>query len=168
MQSIRLLNVDEALAERIEEGRDSFETTYGVALGAAADLTRAVVRQTLGLPSAAAHPWGGYLGVDTELERVIGTCGFKAPPTSQGEVEIAYFTFPEFERRGYATAMAGELVMVAAAFPIVRCILAHTLPQPNASTRVLQRIGMRLVGEVIDPEDGRVWRWELRARGAFI
>jgi RimJ/RimL family protein N-acetyltransferase len=39
-------------------------------------------------------------------------------------------------------------------------VCAHTLPQPNDSTRVLARCGFRHAGEVTDPEDGLVWRWE--------
>ncbi len=38
--------------------------------------------------------------------------------------------------------------------------LAHTCPEPNASTRVLTKCGFRRVGEVMDPDDGLVWRWE--------
>jgi len=44
----------------------------------------------------------------------------------------------------------------------VRLIRAHTLPEPNASTRVLQKCGFEQVGEVTDAEDGLVWRWERR------
>jgi RimJ/RimL family protein N-acetyltransferase len=39
-------------------------------------------------------------------------------------------------------------------------VIAHTLPEENASNRALRRNGFRLAGEVEDPEDGRVWRWE--------
>jgi hypothetical protein len=35
----------------------------------------------------------------------------------------------------------------------------------NASTRILERIGMTLIGEVVDPDDGLVWRWETQSRG---
>jgi RimJ/RimL family protein N-acetyltransferase len=42
----------------------------------------------------------------------------------------------------------------------VRRAIAHTLPEANASGRVLAKCGLRFVGEVIDPEDGSVWRWE--------
>jgi RimJ/RimL family protein N-acetyltransferase len=38
--------------------------------------------------------------------------------------------------------------------------LAHPLPAANASTRVLGKCGFEPKGEVIDSEDGRVWRWE--------
>jgi hypothetical protein len=44
----------------------------------------------------------------------------------------------------------------------VRTVIAHTLPEENASTRALRGNGFAHAGEVIDPEDGRVWRWERR------
>lgn len=37
--------------------------------------------------------------------------------------------------------------------------IADTLPYPNASINVLQKVGMKFVGDMIDPEDGPVWRW---------
>jgi len=46
----------------------------------------------------------------------------------------------------------------------VRTVRAHPLPQPNASTRVLTKCGFQRIGEVIDPEDGLVWRWERNER----
>lgn len=55
-------------------------------------------------------PWTGYLAFDEN--RCVGTCAFKAPP--QGNcVEIAYFTFPEYEGKGIATRMAQALVKIA-------------------------------------------------------
>jgi hypothetical protein len=42
----------------------------------------------------------------------------------------------------------------------VASVLAHTRPHPSASTRVLEKAGLRLVGKALDPEDGPVWRWE--------
>jgi len=37
--------------------------------------------------------------------------------------------------------------------------IAHTLPEPNASTRILEKVGLRRDGEARDPEVGVVWRW---------
>lgn len=70
---------------------------------------------------------------------------------------------PQFAGQGYATEAATALVRFALASGQVRLVRAHTLPVANASTRVLLKCGFRHVGEVIDPEDGLVWRWE---RGA--
>jgi hypothetical protein len=35
-----------------------------------------------------------------------------------------------------------------------------TLPEENASNKALKRNGFGFAGEVDDPEDGLVWRWE--------
>jgi [ribosomal protein S5]-alanine N-acetyltransferase len=110
----------------------------------------------------AAPPWIGYLAFDPEMSGLVGTCSFKAPPTEDGVVELAYFTFPQFEGCGYATAMAGELTSVAMHHPGIRVVVAQTLEQEDGSTRVLRKLGFENMGPVQDPEDGLVWRWELK------
>lgn len=107
-------------------------------------------------------PWHGYLGVESEWKRLVGVGGFKGNPNAAGEVEIAYGTVPGFEGRGYATGMATALMAIAFESPDVKRVIAHTLPENNASGRVLQKVGMANAGEVMDPEDGKVWRWEIR------
>ena len=104
-------------------------------------------------------PWGSYLALDDATP--VGLCAFKAAPDTEGTVEIAYMTFPAFERRGHAAAMAGALtgIAFAAGSPLV---IAHTLPRENPSNRALRRNGFVYAGETMDPEDGRVWRWERR------
>jgi hypothetical protein len=37
-------------------------------------------------------------------------------------------------------------------------------PERNASVRILEKLGFAHLGQVVDPEDGPVWRWE-RAPG---
>jgi RimJ/RimL family protein N-acetyltransferase len=110
---------------------------------------------------AAPDPWvHGFFIIERARGEVIGTAGFKGPPDRAGMVEIAYGVVPSVEGRGLATEAAGALVRFAAADERVRLIRAHTLPEPNASTRVLRKCGFLNVGEVVDPEDGPVWRWE--------
>jgi [ribosomal protein S5]-alanine N-acetyltransferase len=111
--------------------------------------------------AAVADPWEhGFALRQRETGAVIGTAGFKGPPTDDGIVEIAYGIAPEHQGKGYATEAAHALVDYALASGRVRIVRAHTLPEENASTRVLAKCGFRRVGEVIDPEDGLVWRWE--------
>jgi RimJ/RimL family protein N-acetyltransferase len=50
----------------------------------------------------------------------------------------------------------------------VRLVRAHTLPESNASTRVLTNCGFRKTAEVVDPDDGPVWRWELVRQGEVL
>lgn len=109
----------------------------------------------------AVTPWVGYLSAQERPAQLVGCCGFKGNPSPEGDVEIAYFTFPEFESRGFATGAALELVALARADGHVRRVLAHTLPARNASCRVLEKTGFHCLGEVMDPEDGKVWRWSM-------
>jgi len=111
------------------------------------------------------NPWmHGFHVILRESNVVIGSVGFKGPPDGDGMVEIAYGIAPSFQGRGYATEAATAGVSFAFQDPSVSLVRAHTLPTNNASTRVLTKCGFRRVGEVIDPEDGLVWRWE-RQRG---
>lgn len=91
---------------------------------------------------------------------VIGSCGYKGPPSSGLVVEIAYRVDADQQGRGYATEAAAALTRYALENPQVRLVCAHTRPEENASTRVLTKCSFRWVGEVNDPEDGLVWRWE--------
>jgi RimJ/RimL family protein N-acetyltransferase len=119
------------------------------------------------LAGAPANPWVfGYGVVHRETGTVVGTAGFKGPPDDQGVVEIAYGIVPSHEGRGLATEVAGALVDFAFDSGAVRTVRAHTLPQPNASTRVLTKCGFTFVGDVVDPEDGPVWRWERPSDGS--
>jgi RimJ/RimL family protein N-acetyltransferase len=111
--------------------------------------------------SSSPDPWRyGFFVLERGSGTAIGTAGFKGPPDSAGVVEIAYGIVPGFEGRGYATEAAGALVEFAFDCAAVRLVRAHTLPERNASTRVLEKNGFRLVGPVVDPEDGPVFRWE--------
>lgn len=111
--------------------------------------------------SSDADPWvHGFRLVHRDSDSVVGTCSFKGPPTD-GVVEIAYGVDPDQQNKGYATEAAQALVAYASGFGEVRVIRAHTLPGSKASQRVLMKSGFRHVGEVIDPDDGLVWRFEI-------
>ena len=113
--------------------------------------------------SSSSNPWiHGFVAVARADDAAVGRCGFKEPPGEDGVVEIAYGVAPKCEGKGYATEMAQALVTHAFSTGQVHIVRAHTLPEANASTRVLTKCGFRRVGEVVDPEDGLVWRWEKR------
>ncbi len=104
-------------------------------------------------------PWIGYLALVEG--QVVGGCGFKKP-IDDGRVEIAYFTFPDFEQRGYASAMAKRLVAMAAVDAPGVLVTAQTLPEENASTKLLKRLNFQMIGAVEHPDDGTVWEWHFR------
>lgn len=163
MRAIGLVHIDSELEASLAGDPGDFEQRYRARLGATGELAREVVRQSFArFPLADSDPvWSGFLAVDACTEEIVGSCAFKGPPAPDGSVEIAYFTFPPFERQGFGTAMAAKLVEIALSSGRVECVLAHTLPERNACTRILEKLGFRCGGEVIDPEDGLVWRWEL-------
>jgi RimJ/RimL family protein N-acetyltransferase len=103
--------------------------------------------------------WGTRLFVDGET--LVGWGGFKGAP-AKGVVELGYEIAPEHQGRGLATDAVRELIVEAHAAGEVRSVVAHTLPEHNASTRVLEKNGFVHDGEVEDGEDGTVWRWRLR------
>jgi RimJ/RimL family protein N-acetyltransferase len=117
--------------------------------------------------SDAADPWvDGFVLIRRADGTVVGRCGFKGPPGADGVVEIAYGIAPEHRGKGYAGEAVTALVGFAFTTGQVRIVRAHTLPETNASGRVLARCGFRWIGEVLDPEDGSVWRWDVVKREA--
>lgn len=102
------------------------------------------------------RPWIGYLAVEEAV--AVGSCGFNGP-MRDGRAEIAYFTFPGNEGRGIATAMADYLLQRCADDPSNPTVLAHTLPETNASTSILRKLGFRCSGLVTLAEDGDVFEW---------
>jgi ribosomal-protein-alanine N-acetyltransferase len=106
-------------------------------------------------------PWSwGFAVVDLE-NLVIGMAAFKGAPDATRTVEIAYGISPAYQRRGYATEAALGLIQFARESGRVSLVCAHTLATNDPSKRVLEKCGFRLIGEVMDPEDGPVLRWEL-------
>lgn len=104
-------------------------------------------------------PWQDGFGILLGT-KLIGFCSFAGSPSDDGMVEIAYGIAPGYQGRGYATSSALALIEYAKKTGQVRSLRAHTLPQENASTRVLQKCSFTFVGKVIHSQDGPVWRWE--------
>ena len=106
------------------------------------------------------NPWTfGFAVLVPESGEVIGNAGFKGSPVD-GMAEVAYAIVPTQQGKGYATAALGKLIAFAVADGRVRQLRAHTLPESNASARVLTKHGFTKTSEVVDPDDGPVWRWE--------
>jgi RimJ/RimL family protein N-acetyltransferase len=107
-------------------------------------------------------PWVGYLAYDIDSNEIVGICAFKDNP-EDGMVEIAFYTFPDYEGRGWGRKMAAALIDIAWASGEVDTIFAHTEAEENASVHIVKKLGFTLVGPMDYPE-GIVWQWELRKR----
>ncbi|HTF03104.1 MAG TPA: GNAT family N-acetyltransferase [Bacteroidia bacterium] len=101
-------------------------------------------------------PWIGYFILRDEV--LVGTCSFTGQPID-GRVEIAYWTFPEFEGRGIATWACKELLSIAKQHDPNVIVTAKTAPEVNASTAILTRNGFKQTRIVQDHEIGDAWEW---------
>lgn len=111
-----------------------------------------------------APPWIGYLCFLDGTN--VGTCAFTRAP-AENHVEIAYYTFPEFEGRGYARQAAEALIAISQAADPAVVVTAHTLPVDGPSTHILTKLGFVNTGSIVHQDDGEIWRWVLSGRVAY-
>jgi ribosomal-protein-alanine N-acetyltransferase len=132
----------------VAEGYNEFPEALNYALG------------KMAITGLAASWWSPFLVVYPESPAVIGLCGFKGPAAADGMIELGYGIAPAFRGRGLATEAAAALVNEARRCVRLARVIAHTLPETNASARVLLKLGFFRAANVNDPEDGVIWRWE--------
>ena len=104
-------------------------------------------------------PWVGYFVI--KEDKIVGSCGFTGQP-KEGKVEIAYWTFEEYEGQGIASFSCKELVRISQHTDPMIIVTAKTAPAYNASTKILQNNGFKFTGIVQDHEIGDAWLWTLR------
>jgi RimJ/RimL family protein N-acetyltransferase len=107
--------------------------------------------------------FGVYQVLLADTGEVVGGIGFIHPPES-GEVEVGYGLAESARGRGLATEALRAVTAWAAEHGVVT-VVAMTATDNVASQRVVERVGFsRLATQVVDPQDGPLWRWELRLR----
>jgi RimJ/RimL family protein N-acetyltransferase len=106
--------------------------------------------------------WWTYFPIHKYDNKLIGCGGYKGKPNNDGIVEVGYEIAPNYRNRGFATEMAKGLIENALNDGRVKSIIAHTLGQNNPSTSVLQKCGFEKVEELNDPDEGSIWKWELK------
>mgnify|MGYP001222919646 CR=1 FL=1 len=108
------------------------------------------------------HPWLTYFPIHIQDNTLVGNGGYKGQPSADGIVEIGYEIAPKYRNLGLATEYAQALIDHAFRNPEVKMVMAHTLSHKNPSTTVLTKCGFTRKEEIFDPEDGLIWRWELK------
>ena len=112
------------------------------------------------------HWWLPYLIIHLADAALVGVCGYKGPPDDDGVVEIGYGIAPVYQGKGLGKEIVAALKAHALVQPGVSMIRAHTLPQPGPSAAILGMGGFSFAGDYNDPDDGHVWRWELKPQTA--
>jgi RimJ/RimL family protein N-acetyltransferase len=158
---IRLVRADVSLLDAALQGDDVLERALGV------EVVPGWVSFTEALPptrdAVAADPgrveWGSRFFVAGDPPELVGWGGFKGPP-EDGVVELGYEIAAARQGRGLATAATRAMLEEAFSDDGVAAVIAHTLPERNASNRVLEKAGFSFDGEA--EEDGEtVWRFRL-------
>jgi RimJ/RimL family protein N-acetyltransferase len=90
---------------------------------------------------------------------LVGGAAIKGKPVN-GRVEIAYVTFPQYQQQGIGTLLANVMVQLSLETDPAVFVTARTLAEENFSTRILRKNNFKLLGTIIDEEDGEVWEWE--------
>ena len=96
-------------------------------------------------------------------DKIVGSCGFVGQP-KDGKVEVAYWTFKEFEGQGIASFACKELVAIAYRADPSLTITAKTAPEHNASTKILAQNNFVFTEIVQDHEIGDAWLWTLKPK----
>lgn len=151
--------------EKLIEGADAFLKAYGFQVADGYMPFEGALQYILNEMQSSQlwHPWLPYLFIFYPDQALVGLGGFKAVPNSKRTVEIGYSVAPDYQSRGFATSAVRQFIKIAFESKLVDCVCAHTLAEPNASARVLEKCGMTQVSELVDPEDGALWRWEICA-----
>jgi RimJ/RimL family protein N-acetyltransferase len=110
-----------------------------------------------------AQPWLGRAIVQTEADgtrRIVGSCGFHAPPGPDGRVEVGYRVEPPYRRQGVATEVVHALFDWANEHGVDR-FRASVSPGNVPSLAIITGLGFTQVGVQIDDIDGEELVFEL-------
>lgn len=161
---LRLLACDTQMISLLIEDVHRFESVYGFNLvDQWTSFGTAPLHYTLNqLSDPSQSNWWTYLTVLKRTNSVIGTGGYKGKPDLSNCVEIGYEIAPAFRKNAFGLEVASALIFDAFQNRMVDSIVAHTLPEKNASTAILLKCGMQFISTIEDPEDGLIWKWQLQ------
>jgi RimJ/RimL family protein N-acetyltransferase len=109
--------------------------------------------------------WGDRLMIARDRpRRIVGSVVFRGWPDAEGTVEVAYGVEPGSQHQGFATEATRACVAWALEQPGVAAVQALTFAWHRASVRVLERVGMRVVGKRDSEIMGEMLVHEVRDR----
>ena len=92
------------------------------------------------------EPWRLFYIVLSNPRTLIGTCGIKQAPDTNGCVEVGYTVLDQFRCRGFASEAVMALMRVAFDRGASE-VAAETFPSLLPSLRVMEKRGMTKIGE---------------------
>jgi RimJ/RimL family protein N-acetyltransferase len=80
-----------------------------------------------------------WTAISKAENRMIGDLCIVGEPNDEGEIEIGYGTYDDYQGRGYMTEIVGGIISWAKSQPAVKSIIASTEKMNLASHKVLQK-----------------------------
>src|SRR5262245_39563740 len=117
------------------------------------DIAAARMRLERLIEQIASRGIGHWALVERSTGELVGSCGFR-PSDSDDELEVGFTVAPSRWGFGYATEAAAACVRYGFARGASK-VIALTMPANASARRVLEKVGMRHTGEIVD--DGATW-----------
>ncbi len=80
-----------------------------------------------------------WTAIAKDENRMVGDLCIIGEPNAEGEIEIGYGTYEEFQGMGYMTEIVAGIISWANTQPLVKSIIASTEKTNEASFRVLEK-----------------------------
>lgn len=88
--------------------------------------------------------------ISKKENKMVGDLCIVGEPNAEGEIEIGYGTYEEFQNRGYMTEAVGGIIKWAINQPNVTSIIASTNKENIASYTILKKNDFVKIGETDD------------------
>jgi len=135
------LNLNETSRTISPELKEAFEQTI---LPNVADKTKDYLYSTL------------WTAISKDANKMVGDLCIVGEPNADGEIEIGYGTYEEFQGKGFMTEIVGGIIEWTKMQPIVKSITASTDKTNTASFKVLQKNNFIKIEET-----ETLFRWKL-------
>lgn len=97
-----------------------------------------------------------WTAISKSENKMIGDLCIIGEPNENGEIEIGYGTYDEFQGKGFMTEIVNGLIEWAKEQNIVKSILASTEKTNSASSKVLEKNNFTKIGET-----ETIFNWKL-------
>lgn len=101
-----------------------------------------------------------WTAISKAENKMIGDLCIVGEPNADGEIEIGYGTYEEFQNKGFMTEIVSGIITWAKLQPIVKSIIASTDKTNLASSKVLEKNYFIKMGET---ETSFSWKLEIKS-----
>jgi ribosomal-protein-alanine N-acetyltransferase len=88
-----------------------------------------------------------WTGISKAENKMIGDLCIVGEPNAEGEIEIGYGTYEEFQGKGFMTEIVGGIIEWTKTQQVVKSIIASTDKTNTASFKVLEKNNFIKIGE---------------------